>query len=34
MRVPMLQVVRSFNGSEILIIAVASILVVSITFLF
>jgi hypothetical protein len=30
----MLQVIRSFNGSEILIIATASILVVSITFLF
>jgi hypothetical protein len=30
----MLQVIRSFNGSEILIIAAASILVVSITFLF
>ncbi len=33
-RVPMLQVIRSFNGSEILIIAAASILAVSITFLF
>jgi hypothetical protein len=30
----MLQVIRSFNGSEVLIIAAASILVVSITFLF
>jgi hypothetical protein len=30
----MLQVIRSFNGSEILIIAATSILVVSITFLF
>jgi len=30
----MLQVIRSFNGSEILIIAAAIILVVSITFLF
>jgi hypothetical protein len=30
----MLHVIRSFNGSEILIIAAASILVVSITFLF
>ena len=33
-RVPMLQVIRSFNGSEILIIAAASILVVSFTLLF
>jgi len=33
-RVPMLRVFRSFDGSEILIIAAASILVVSITFLF
>jgi hypothetical protein len=31
--VPMLQVFRSFDGSEILIIAAASILVASITFL-
>jgi len=30
----MLQVFRSFDGSEILIIAAASILVVSLTFLF
>jgi hypothetical protein len=30
----MLNVIRSFNGSEILIIAAASILVVSLTFLF
>jgi hypothetical protein len=30
----MLQVIRSFNGSEILIIAAASILVVSFTLLF
>ena len=30
----MLHVIRSFNGSEILIIAVASLLAVSMTFLF
>ena len=30
----MLNVIRSFNGPEILIIAAASILVVSLTFLF
>jgi hypothetical protein len=34
MRVPMLRVFRSFDGSEILVIAAASILVVGITFLF
>ena len=33
-RVPMLRVFRSFDGSEILIIAAATILVASITFLF
>jgi len=33
-RVPMLRVLGSFDGAEVLVLAAASILVISITFLF